>query len=180
MLITHETAIEQYGSPYRIDREVTAGNLFKVARGIYSDVRNADPYAIAALRYPKAIVTMDSAFYLHGLTDFVPMQVHLATLRNATRIKDPSIVQSFSSEKTFGMGKVTIERSGTSISIYSRERMLVELMRASSSMPLDYYKEIVASYRRIVEELDLRAVEDYMAAFERNGYMFEILRKEVL
>jgi len=38
---------------------------------------------------------MDSAFYLHGLTDVVPEMVHVATARNSTRIKDARVRQYF-------------------------------------------------------------------------------------
>ena len=79
MIITHKAAVAEFGSPYRINKEIKANRLFRVARGFYSDTRYADPYALCAMRYPGAIVTMDSAFYLHGLTDRVPDKVHLAT-----------------------------------------------------------------------------------------------------
>ena len=49
-----------------------------------------------------------------------------------------------------------------------KERMLVELLRKSASMPFDYYKEIIASYRRIAEELDIRQIEDCIALYDRS------------
>ena len=180
MIITHEAAVAKYGSPYRINKEIEAGRLFRVARGYYSDVRHADPYALCAVRYPGAIVTMDSAFYLHGLTDRVPDRVYLVTARGATRVSDPGVVQRFSEDRLLNPGKTTIRRSGADIQVYSRERMLVELMRASASMAPDYYAELIGSYRRLVDELDLYAVEEYMDLFERNGYMATILQREVL
>ena len=67
MIITHKAAVAEFGSPYRINKEIKANRLFRVARGFYSDTRYVDPYALCAMRYPGAIVTMDSAFYLHGL-----------------------------------------------------------------------------------------------------------------
>ncbi len=180
MIITHEAAVAKFGSPYHINKEVEAGRLFRVARGFYSDSRHADPYALCAMRYPGAIVTMDSAFYLHGLTDRVPDKVHLATARGATRISDPGVVQHFAEDRLLGPGKTLVERNGAQIQVYSRERMLVELMRASASMASDYYAELIGSYRRIVDELDIYVVEEYMDMFERNGYMAYILQREVL
>lgn len=66
------------------------------------------------------------------------------------------------------------------ICVYNKERLLVEVMRRQATLPLDYYKEIIASYRRIVEDLDLRLVEDYMSLFKRQDAMFDILQREVL
>ena len=64
--------------------------------------------------------------------------------------------------------------------MYNRERMLVEVMRRQASLPLDYYKEVISSYRKIVDELDIALVEDYMALFKKNDFMFDILQREVL
>ena len=180
MIITRERAVERYGSDYRIAKELEAGRLHRVAHGYYSDRRHEDPYALAALRYPGATVTMDSAFFLHGLTDVIPERVHLATSRSATRISDPAVVQHFSEDRLLEAGRTHIERDGAHIPIYSRERMLVELMRRSRSMPLDYYREIMGSYRRIADELDIREIEDLIGLYERSGFMFDILQREVL
>lgn len=180
MIITHKAAVAEFGSPYRINKEIKANRLFRVARGFYSDTRYVDPYVLCAMRYPGAIVTMDSAFYLHGLTDRVPDKVHLATARGATRITDAGVVQRFSEDRLLNPGKTVIERDGAKIQVYGRERMLIELMRASASMAPDYYAELIGAYRRIVDELDLYAVEEYMEMFERSGYMADILQREVL
>ena len=180
MIITHKAAVAEFGSPYRINKEVEANRLFRVARGFYSDTRYVDPYVLCAMRYPGAIVTMDSAFYLHGLTYRVPDKVHLATARGATRITDAGVVQRFSEDRLLDPGKTVIERDGAKIQVYSRERMLIELMRASASMAPDYYTELIGTYRRIVGELDLYAVDEYMERFERSGYMADILQREVL
>ncbi|MGN0034947.1 MAG: hypothetical protein ACI364_04400, partial [Coriobacteriales bacterium] len=53
-----------------------------------SDERNPNPNAVVCALYPQAVLTMDSAFYLHGLTDVVPELVHVATARNSTRVRD--------------------------------------------------------------------------------------------
>lgn len=110
----------------------------------------------------------------------MPDEVHLATSRSATRISAPGVVRHFSKEVLLSPGEETISRDGVAIRIYSRERMLVELMRSAASMPLDYYCELIASYRKIAGELDLYAVVDYIGLFERNNYMLDILQKEVL
>ena len=43
MIITHKAAVAEFGSPYRINKEIKANRLFRVARGFYSDTRYADP-----------------------------------------------------------------------------------------------------------------------------------------
>ena len=180
MLYTYAEAEEKYGSSYQIEREVKKGNLFRIARGLYSAKAKVSPYATISKMYPDAIITMDSAFFIHGLTDVVPSKIHLATRRNALRIRDKSIKQSFIEDRLFEPGKISMSYAETAINIYSLERMLVELMRNSSSMPLDYYKEIISGYRSKIDKMDIRAIEEYIALFERNDYMFDILQREVL
>lgn len=180
MLETYAEVQRKYGSNYQIERAVERGDLFKVARGLYSSKQSVSPYAIAAKKYPEAIVTMDSAFYVHGLTDVVPDKINLATRRNASRIQDKRIKQHFTEEHLLEPGKTTVEYEGSEINIYNQERMLVELMRNNSQLPLDYYKEVILSYRRRIEDLDIRAIEGYIDIFERKDYLFDIFQREVL
>lgn len=179
-VMTYGEALEKKGSSYKLDLALARGELYKITRGIYSTTKNVDPYLVAAVKNPEAVVTMDSAFFIHGLTDAAPNQVHLATRRNAKRISDKNVKQYFIEEGLFEPGVQTMPYEGGVLRIYSQERMLVELMRNSATIPLDYYKEVINSYRRRSESLDIRAIEDYMDLFKRNDTMFEILQKEVL
>jgi predicted transcriptional regulator of viral defense system len=123
---------------------------------------------------------MDTAFYIHGLTDVVPDSTYLATKRNATRITEKDIIQVFIQEELFDAGVEKMTYDGSVIAIYNKERMLVEAMRNSKSMPFDYYKEIISNYRKQIDSLDFRKIEDYIGLFKRNGYLREILQREVL
>ncbi len=42
----------------------------------------------------------------------------------------------------------------TTIKIYSKERLLIELIRHRNKIPFDYYKEIISSYRNKIYDLD--------------------------
>ena len=180
MLYTYTEAQEKYGSSYQLDKAVKRGDLFKLSRGLYSNNSIINPYAAVSKKHPDSIITMDSAFFIHGMTDVIPDRIHLATKRNALRIRDKSIRQYFIEERLFVPGRVVMDFERTSINIYSLERMLVELMRNSARMPLDYYKEIIASYRERIESLDIRAIEGFISLFERNDYLFQIFQREVL
>lgn len=180
MMHTYAEVQKKYGSHYQIELAIKRGELFRVSRGIYSDKRNVNPYMTISMRYPHAILTMDSAFYIHGLTDVIPQKTYLATRRNATRISDIRIKQIFIEDRFFEAGYQTLEYEGAVIRIYSKERMLIELMRNSKSLPLDYYKEVISNYRKAIDSLDMRAIEEYMELFDRNEYLFNILQREVL
>ena len=180
MLYGYDDMIERYGSAYRIGRAVSSGEVHKVARGLYSDERHPDPSAVACALYPQAVLTMDSAFYLHGLTDVVPEMVHVATPRNSTRIRDARVRQHFMREGLMGTGVEVLDAEGSPVRAFSRERMLVELLRNAGTLPMDYYRELIGSYRRIADGLDMREVEDCLALYQRCDSLFDMMQREVL
>lgn len=78
------------------------------------------------------------------------------------------------------VGVETVHGESGDIRVFTRERMLVELLRCSGAIPLDYHKELIGSYRKIVNELDMREVEDCMALYKRADGLFDMLQREVL
>jgi predicted transcriptional regulator of viral defense system len=180
MLMTYKEAEKELGSQYKVDAAVRDGGLFRIARGLYADRPIANHFQIIAKRFPEAIITADTAHYIHGLTDVIPVKTYLATLRNATRIADSGIVQVFVDSRHFEQGRIGMEYEGADIPIYNKERILVEILRNSTSMPFDYYKELIASYRRITDSLDFRKVEEYIGMYKRNEFILEALQREVL
>ena len=180
MLYSWKEVNEKYGYPLKVREALDSGEIYKVSRGLYSTKPTINPFVLVAVRYPYAIITMDTAFFIYGLTDVIPDKTYLATLRNATRIIDKSVKQIYISEKIFESGKTTIDYEGTIITIYDRERMLIEALRNSKSMPFDYYKEIITGYRKIINDLDFRKIDDYISLFSKNEHLSYILRREVL
>lgn len=76
------------------------------------------------------------------------------------------------------MGEGVAESGG--VRAFGSERMLVELLRSSDSMPPDYHRELIASYRKIASELDMSLVEDCIDLYARADSIFDKLQKEVL
>lgn len=179
-VLTYEDALQQTGSRSALEGKVENGELYRVDRGIYASSAHPDPLVLAHVLYPEAIITMDSALHAYGLTDVAPEKVHLATAREATRITRPGYRQYFVKKDLLSPGAIEVDMGHGAVRMYDKERLLVEVMRRQASLPLDYYKEIIGSYRRMVEELDMRLVEDYMALFKRQDAMFDILQREVL
>ena len=113
-------------------------------------------------------------------TDVIPEHYYLATRRTDSRICDPRVIQSFLKDKIFEPGIVEIQYNNSSIRIYDRERMLVELMRFKARIPLDFYKEIIQSYRRLAYELDFGLVEEYAEMFRGGKKLMNMVQMEVL
>lgn len=115
---------------------------------------------VIAVKYPYAIFTLDCAFYYHFLTDVIPKKYHIITEKDAYKIKDSKIKQYFIAKDFLDYGKETKIIHNIKINIYSKERLLIELIRYKNKLPYDYYKEIIESYRRIIHELDIELIEE--------------------
>ena len=172
--------LAEYGSDYMIQRKVDTGELFRVGKAVYSEQKDVPELAVLAFLHPNAVVTMNSAFYMHGLTDVIPDEYELATERNAAKIRDKEVKQYFYPTDFFDQGIETIDYRGFPIRIYNKERMLIELLRYKSKLPFDYYKEILLNYRKILPQLDMQAIQDYAFNAPKTGKIMETLQTEVL
>lgn len=180
MILTYKQCIERYGSDYMLKKEIAEGRVFQKEKGIYSLSNACSELEIISVKYPRAIYTGESAFYYHSLSDVIPDYYHLATIRSDSRIKDPRVRQTYLKEEIFEMGKIIMQYHNTEINIYSLERMLIELMRFRSKMPLDYYKEIISNYRNKVERMDIAKVEEYADKFKNADKLMDMIQMEVL
>ena len=136
-IMTQAECLESYGSQYNINKLIDQKKLFHIERGVYSEKEHAPTLAVIAFKYPKAVVTMNNAFYIHDLTDVIPTQYDLATDRDAARIKDKRVHQYFYPKDTFKNGVETMDYRGFTIRAYTKERMLIELIRYRSKLPFD-------------------------------------------
>ena len=180
MLLTYQECLEKYGSDYQMKKEIRSGNLFMKEKGIYSTIRNVSEIEVIMLKYPRAICTGRSAFYYHSLADVIPDHYYLATKRTDTRINDSRIVQSFIKDDIFDAGITEIKYNNSTVRIYDIERMLVELMRFKTKLPMDYYKEIVRNYRNLSFELDFGLVEEYASMFKDGSMLMKMVQMEIL
>ena len=179
MLYTYKQCVERFGGKYNLQKTVIAGLIHKIEPGIYSDKEQATTLAVIATKYPEAVITMDSAFYYHGLTDVIPDYYHIATPRRSKPLKDPRIHQSFVDERFFLFGIETMQRRDATFNIYDKERMLIELLSNKNKLPFDYYKEILGNYRNLIYELDVERIQEYAAAFPKHKMIGEALEAEV-
>ena len=179
MIYNYEEAKNKYGSSYRINKAIKEGILYKLEKNIYSDTKNVNYLEMISKKYPNAIFTMDSAFYFHNLTDIIPNKIYLAIERNSSRINDEKINQILTIKKLFEIGKSQMIVEGATINVYDKERMLIELIRNKKQMAFDYYKEIISNYRKIINDLDVSKIEEYIEVFPNEEHIFEILQGDV-
>lgn len=180
MLMSYHDCEGKYKSYYQIKKALDAGQLYKIAPGIYADRPNVTELEIISFQYAQAVFTMDSAFFYHGMTDVIPEKYHLATAKDAYKIGGTRIRQYFHRGDIFPIGIMSMQYRSTTIRIYDRERMLIELFRNKKSLPFDYYKEIIESYRRTIKTLDLEKLQEYMFAFPKQNHIWKAIELEVM
>lgn len=71
------------------------------------------------------------------------------------------------------IGVEIINYCGDDIRVFSKERLLIELIRKKNKMPFDYYKEILRNYRKIIYELDFQLVEEYAEKLPKTNLDYE-------
>jgi hypothetical protein len=166
-------------STYQLNKAIKEKKMFKVDKGLYSDIEFVNPLDIINKKYPNAIFTSDSAYYFHDLTDVIPDYFYLATKRTDSRINDKNIKQVFIPNDLFELGKTQAEIENVKVNIYDEERMLVELIRKKNTIPFDYYKEIITNYRKRVDKLDIYKISEYISYYKNESSLYDILMREV-
>ena len=179
MLYSYDELIKKYGTRYNIQKALKTNELYKLEHGIYSDKKIVDPLLLYSKKYPYAVITMDSAFYYYELTDVIPNKVYLATPSKYRTIKNDKIVQIFTDKNILDVGKTIVKINNQDVYMYDKERLLVELIRKRKQMPFDYYKEIIANYRDIIDDLDMQKIEKYLSLFKNGLDLSEALQREV-
>lgn len=180
MLYSYSECIAMFGSDSKLKQALNNKKIFKIEKGVYSNTKYVPELAIISMKYPNGIFTLNSAFYYHGLTDVIPDLYFLATSKEITKIRDKRVKQKFENSKKINLGTMKMNYNGVEIKIYNKERMLVELIRNKNNMPFDYYKEILLNYRKIINELDIQAVQEYAYALPKTNMVLETLQLEVL
>lgn len=179
MLYSYEQCIEKYKTDYQLRKEIEKGNIYKIEKGIYSDDKHESDIAIMNMKYPNAVFTLNSAFYFHGLTDTIPEQYYLETDKDASKIRDKRVKQIFDNNDSLELGVEQMEYDGTMINVFTKERLLIELVRNKNKLPFDYYKEIIGNYRKQVHKLDVQAIEEYAITLPKSNKVMEVLQLEV-
>lgn len=95
MLYYFNELLENGLSKYQVEKKVKHKELYKIARGIYSDEELPNDLSVIVKKYPNVVLTLNSAFYYYDLTDKIPEYYYLATDIKSYIIKDSSVKQFF-------------------------------------------------------------------------------------
>ena len=94
-LLSRADCVKKFGSDYFTAQQISEGRLFRLEKGVFAERAHVPELALLSWKYPKAVITMLSAFYYYGLTDVVPDVCDLATDMNSAKIRDVRVHQYF-------------------------------------------------------------------------------------
>lgn len=180
MIMNYKECIARFGSPWRMNKALAAGKLFKIESGIYAETAYVPVEAILAKKYPLAVFSGQYALHVHNLTDKSPIQYTLTTGRKTSPITDARVLQLYVPEKLLYLGVTDWSIEGHFIPIYDKERMLIEVLRYKHRLPDNLYKEVLHNYRDCVGELDFVRVWEYTEQFPKRDLILRRLEAEVL
>lgn len=134
--VTTRQALEAGIKRSRLSEAVAAGELVRVARGVYCLPETwEDEFLIAHERFSRGVFSDGTALYLHGFTDRTPERLTMTFPRsyNATGARKSSIEVRTCSPEVFGLGLVIVHTpAGNEVPCYDLERTLCDLVRGRS------------------------------------------------
>lgn len=180
MIYSYNECITLFGSHYSLQQALAKKKVFKIKEGLYSTEKKPKELEIFIKEHKDAVFTLESAFYYLGISDVIPDKYVVATDKDASKYKDRNVQQYYMNGGLIKIGVETIEHSGILIPVFSKERLLIELVRYRNKLPFDYYKEIINYYRNHIDEVDVSLVLDYLEYFPKKEMITRIIQMEVL
>lgn len=165
---------------YNLKKAIENKELYKIDNGLYSTDKNNKEIDIIVKKCNNPIFTFKSAFYYYGISDVIPDKYYIASSKNGTKYNDHIIKQCFMDNKILNLGKTSFYYLGTRISIYTKERLLIEIVRYKNNTSYDYYKDIINYYRNHINEINFQEVVDMLNDFPKKNMILKIIQEEVL
>jgi hypothetical protein len=165
-----------------LKKQTRESQLQRVCRGVYAHPGNFEPLLAYALAHPQAIVTLQSALVVYGFSDAFPLPPFDLAFKNGSRNqKDPSIRQFYISSVLFDLGKTTYKWMGGSLTIYDRERLLIELFRFEKRLDRQTFKDAIFAYRELVRKGDFSTAvyQSYIEHFPNSKNLWRRFENEI-
>lgn len=138
------------GLDFKQIRQLTSsGALEKIGRGLYRFPQYPyDERLEIARRIPNGVFCLFSATFLHGLSDFVPSEQHLAVPKKSRYVLPdyPPVKLYFWEKSAFQVGVMTFDLDGSDIKVYDPEKTVCDICRLRRKIGLDILKDVLKNY----------------------------------
>ena len=126
------------------------GFLQRVRQGYYqlADELILSDEQVIASTIPKAIISMESALFRYGYSDFTPRVWSVTVPRSASRRLNTSVPMKvyYVKDDIYDLGKTTITENGVTFSIYDRERTICDMFKHRGKVDNEMFSKAVNAY----------------------------------
>lgn len=147
-----------------IPNYIKSKTLKKVGYGLYMDYSKLeDKYYIIQKRYPNAIFSYNTAFYILNLINTIRKEVDV-TIERKQRVREKYNVH-YVSENYYNVGIIEIASpSGNLIKVYNAERCICDMLKSDAEFNLELQNKILDCYFKSKDK-DIDRLLEYSKLF---------------
>lgn len=151
------------------------GVIEKVGRGIYNHKNYfVDMLAVYQMNNSKLIYSLETAAYLHSLTDRFPRFYSVTTETGYHLRKDSELKVTYIKPSLLLLGVVDIkDELGNLIKVYDKERTVCDFIRYKDRIEQQVYVEVIQNYFK--SKVDLNKLARYAKQLNITAKVFEIV-----
>ena len=143
----HETGVDFR----RIQTFVEDGKLTRVKNGYYtSKILNYSEEQLITAMFEDGVLTMESGAFYYGYLKQRPAHWSIAISKNTSKsrfkLDYPIVVPFYTEPDVLERGVTEVEVAGKKMKIYTKERLICDILKYQEKMEPRYFKEAVLSY----------------------------------
>ena len=158
-------------SNYLINKKIKNNELQRLNNKWFDNLNSNDvleDYSYIKVYFQDGVVCLFSAALIHGLTTYIPEKLQIAIERDKKSLELPlwpKFEVKYYDKKSFDIGREKIDLGGEKISIYDKERTIIELLKKRNKYGLEEVKEVFKSYLNS-DFKDLNKLYNYAVNFK--------------
>lgn len=135
----------------RIQSFVAEGKLTRVKNGYYtSKLLNYSEEQLVVAMFPDGVFTLESGAYYYGYLKKRPAHWTVAISKNTSKsrfkLDYPIVIPSYTEPEVLQSGVTEIEICGEKMKIYTKERLICDILKYQEKMERCDFKEAVLAY----------------------------------
>lgn len=151
-----------------LTRLVKKGIIDKIKRGLYVSKNSWGDEYFNLVYGTTAIYSYETALYLLGLCESVPLKYNLSVPRgyNASLNYNDKVILHFVKREYLEIGKVNIKSpQGQMITCYNAERTICDLLKDKQNQDIETLKYAISEYLKDKKSRDLPKLIEYAKTF---------------
>lgn len=159
-------------------RYVRGKGLERLSHGVYRAAGAApDELALLQERFPKAVLSHDTALFLHGLSERepIPLSVSVPSSYNSPALRDQGVRIHYVKPEWHGMGVCEIRTpEGNAVRAYDMERTMCDIVRRRSKADVAEFNHAARTYAAS-KDRNLARLSEYARAMGMESRVWEAL-----